>query len=227
MFKSRLGEMSPQSYDYRSEVPSQASGAREGAFVVANAMGLKTYKPNETPNQKNNDLTNYLNWIPTKDKVTSLASLTSKKLPQTNKLSPLRAGGANSIMTEDDKRSQMSKTVLQVRDKFSYSQARKDALDTISVDGYSINAEKPKPRAFSNLKSINGYGQTPNRAIDVNSLYIKKNVTPSMFSPAPRRRILDELSWEDRQKLLGMSMNKLNLLKKEDILRAITLPEGL
>ena len=45
-----------------------------------------------------------------------------------------------------------------------------------------------------------------------------------MLSPAPKRRVLDELSWEDRQKLLGMSLAQINHMKREDILRTITLP---
>lgn len=46
------------------------------------------------------------------------------------------------------------------------------------------------------------------------------------MSPAPRRKILDELSWEDRHKVLNFSMAKINSLKKEDLLKAINLPEA-
>ena len=63
-----------------------------------------------------------------------------------------------------------------------------------------------------------------NQKIEINSLYTKKNNTPGLQSPAPRRRILDELSWEDRQKVLGFSMSKINQLNKKDLLREISLP---
>ena len=116
----------------------------------------------------------------------------------------------------------MSRTVLKLRDKYNNSRFGANGFgDEISVDGISISAQKYKPRALSNLKTINGYGGS--RDSD-SSIYIKKNYTPGMMSP--KRTVLDELNWEDRQKLLGMSMNKVNSLKKEDILRAITLPDA-
>jgi hypothetical protein len=47
------------------------------------------------------------------------------------------------------------------------------------------------------------------------------------LSPAPHKRgILDELNWEDRQKVLSFSMAKINQLKKEDLIKAITLPQA-
>ena len=180
-------------------------------------MGFKPYKPSETPQHiRQNDLTNYMNWVPTKEKL-NLQSLATKK---GNKLSPLRAGPGSHI-TEDDRRSQMSKTVLQVRDKFSYSQAG-DALNDISVDGISINAQKIKPRALSNLRTISGYRSGFNGGMRIPS----QNMTPGIMSPAPRRNILDELTWEDRHKVLNFSLAKINSLKKEDLLKAINLPDA-
>jgi len=100
----------------------------------------------------------------------------------------------------------MSKTVLKVREKFNYSAMGADR-DDISIDGFQINAQKPKPRALSNLRTINGYGlDAVGRQVDLNSLYSKKNNTQGMMSPAPRRKILDDLSWEEKQKVLSLSM---------------------
>jgi hypothetical protein len=45
------------------------------------------------------------------------------------------------------------------------------------------------------------------------------------WGPTPKKKVLDELPWEDRQKLLGMSIQQVNSLKKEDILQAITGPK--
>lgn len=93
----------------------------------------------------------------------------------------------------------MSKTVLKVREKFNYSQAREEA-DEISIDGFSISAQRPKPRALSNLRTMNGYGDGPKK-LDLSSIYIKKNSsnTPGgLMSPAPKKGILDELPWEER-----------------------------
>jgi len=55
----RSGAFSPNG-DYRSEF-----GGSRDAFLVANAMGVRPLKMSETPT--NNDLTNYLNWMPSKD----------------------------------------------------------------------------------------------------------------------------------------------------------------
>lgn len=112
----RSGALSP-SGDYRSEF----GGSRE-AFLVANAMGMRPLKASETPQVRPSDLTNYLNWMPNKDKL-NLATISHSKKPSlVNKLSPLRAAGPNSIFTEDDRRSNMSKTVLKAREKYNYSQ---------------------------------------------------------------------------------------------------------
>ena len=113
----------------------------------------------------------------------------------------------------------MSKTVLKVRERFNYSQAREEA-DEISIDGFSISAQRPKPRALSNLKTINGYGGDASKKLDLNSIYIKKNNTPGgLMSPVPKKNMLDERPWEDRQKVLGYSMAKINSLKREDLLK--------
>lgn len=112
-----------------------------------------------------------------------------------HKLSPLRAGPRSTI-NEEDKRSTMSKTVIQMRDKLNNSQLGKHNDREISIDGMSISVQQPKPRAFSNLRTLNSYG---NNKIETSSLYIKKNHTPGILSPNPHRRhLLDELSWEDR-----------------------------
>lgn len=205
------GLMSPQSglSDYRSEF-----GAAKDPYLVSNAMGMRPYKVSETPQSKNNDLQNYLNWIPNKDKI-NLATIQNGK--KSTKLSPLRAGPA-SVFTEDDRRSSMSKTVLKGREKFGYSQARDD-IDDISVDGFHISAQRPKPRALSNLRTINGYGDSASKKLDLSQIYIKKNNTPGYSSPSPKKGILDDLPWEDRQKVLNFSMAKLNSLKREDLLR--------
>lgn len=130
--------------------------------------------------------------MPNKEKF-NLANLQNGK--KSNKLSPLRSGG--SVFNEDDRRSNMSKTVLKVRERFNYSQAREEA-DEISVDGFSISAQRPKPRALSNLKTINGYGDA-SKKLDLSSIYIKKNNTPGgLMSPVPKKNMLDELPWEDR-----------------------------
>jgi hypothetical protein len=58
------GALSPNHLDYRSEA---ASG--RDSYYVANAMGVRPFKVSETPQMPPSDLTNYLNWVPTKEKV--------------------------------------------------------------------------------------------------------------------------------------------------------------
>jgi hypothetical protein len=89
--------------DYKSEF-----GAGRDTYVVANAKSFKPDKVSETPNLKNAELQNYLNWVPNKEKF-NLANLQNGK--KSNRLSPLRAGPV-SVFTEDNRRSNMSKTVL-------------------------------------------------------------------------------------------------------------------
>lgn len=129
----KSGFMSPQGGSGYSDYKSEFGGPKE-PYLVANAMGVRPYKVSETPNLKNAELQNYLNWVPNKEKF-NLANLQNGK--KSNKLSPLRSGG--SVFNEDDRRSNMSKTVLKVRERFNYSQAREEA-DEISVDGFSISA---------------------------------------------------------------------------------------
>jgi hypothetical protein len=46
------------------------------------------------------------------------------------------------------------------------------------------------------------------------------------MTPGPKRGLLDELPWSEQQKIMGYSMAKINTLKRDDILRAINLPEA-
>lgn len=46
------------------------------------------------------------------------------------------------------------------------------------------------------------------------------------MTPGPKRGLLDELPWSEQQKIMGYSMAKINSLKKDDILRAINLPDA-
>jgi Ca2+-binding EF-hand superfamily protein len=46
------------------------------------------------------------------------------------------------------------------------------------------------------------------------------------MTPGPKRGLLDELPWAEQQKIMGYSMAKINTLKKDDILKAINLPDA-
>lgn len=47
-----------------------------------------------------------------------------------------------------------------------------------------------------------------------------------MMSPAPKRQIIDEISYEDRQKIMGLSLGQINSLKKDGLLREMNIPES-
>ncbi len=133
---------SPMNYnDYRSDF----SGKDSKQYLVANAMG-KPLKLSETPQMRlPNELDSYLNWVPTKEKFNLNSVNASKK-----KLNTLNQ---NLIYEDDSRRSSYSKTVLKGRE----SRMNFDKGDDISVDGFSLSAQKIKPRAISNFKTINGY----------------------------------------------------------------------
>lgn len=202
---SRLtGSINSPSYnDYRSDM----GGKDSKPYLVANAMG-KPLKMSETPQipqmRSPSELDSYLNWVPTKDKFNYSSVHPSKK-----KLNTLTSG--NAIFEDDSRRSGYSRTVLKGKDD-SRNGFRKD--DEISVDGFGLSNAKIKARAATNLKSMGGY--------KANSEY---DQVSKGWGPTPKKKVLDELPWEDRQKLLGMSIQQVNSLKKEDILQAITAPK--
>lgn len=117
--------------------PGPLSDYRSDALTNHREGGPRSFKMSETPSIKHSDheLSNYLNWVPpTKEKLT-LQALQSNKY-KSNRLSPLRAGPASQF-NEEDKRSQMSQTVMQIRDKANRSQF---GDGEISIDGVSISA---------------------------------------------------------------------------------------
>ncbi len=97
-----------------------------------------------------------------------------------------------------------------------------ESKKTIAIDGFQINAQTPKPRALSNLKTIGGYGSLKAQLEMGGSSSFKKSA--GLFSPDPRKKILDELPWEDRQKILGYSMAKINKLNRDDLLKELSIP---
>lgn len=46
------------------------------------------------------------------------------------------------------------------------------------------------------------------------------------MTPAPKRGLLEELPWEDQQKIMGFSLAKINNLKRDGILRAVNVPDS-
>jgi len=139
----------------------------------------------------------------------------------------LRAGGNNYL--DDDRRQGMSRTVLKGRDKFNHSQLddiRGRGDKEISIDGISVNGYVTKPRASSNLRTYeNGKGSYAQK-IELSSIFKPKRTVNGLMTPAPKKGILDDLPWEDQQKIMGFSMAKINNLGKNDILRAVNLPDS-
>ena len=165
----------------------------------------------ETPQSEMNS---YLNWVPQKEKF-NLASL------QKN-MSPLKATLNNYL---DEGRDGLSRTVLKARDKFNYSQLDKNkGKDTISIDGFSMNGYLSKPRAISNLRTYDNANQYSAQKIELSSIFKPKNGLH--MTPGPKRGLLDELPWSEQQKIMGYSMAKINTLKRDDLLKAINLPDA-
>ena len=129
---------------------------------------------------------------------------------------------------DDDRRQGMSRTVLKGRDRLNHSQLDdirgRGGDKEISVDGVSVSGYMAKPRANSNLRTYdNGkYAQK----IELSSIFKPKRTVNGLMTPAPKKGILDELPWEDHQKIMGFSMAKINNLRKDDILRAVNLPDN-
>lgn len=139
----------------------------------------------------------------------------------------MRAGGNNYL--DDDHRQGMSRTVLKGRDKLNHSQLddiRGRGDKEISIDGISVNGYVTKPRASSNLRTYdNGKGSYAQK-IELSSIFKPKRTINGLMTPAPKKSILDDLPWEDQQKIMGFSMAKINNLGKNDILRAVNLPDS-
>lgn len=199
-------------YDQRSD----ASGADSYYPAIRNAgAGLYKRQAAETPQSEMNS---YLNWVPQKEKF-SLASI------QKHQMSPLKASLNNYL---DEGRDGLSRTVMKARDKFNYSQLdqvkNKVGRDQISIDGVSVNGFQTKPRAISNLRTYDNGNNYSAQKIELSSIFKPKNNLH--MTPGPKRGLLDELPWSEQQKIMGYSMAKINTLKRDDILRAINLPEA-
>ena len=91
-------------------------------------------------------------------------NMNSGATKQISSLTPLRPH------REEDER---SKTVLKIRDRYSHRSVVDDIKANMAIDGFSINGDKPKPRALSQLRTydkINGSGITSPIKLELNSL---------------------------------------------------------
>lgn len=142
----------------------------------------------DTPNS---ELNNYLNWVPNKEKlnINALQKNMLNGTKQISSLTPFRP------QRDDDER---SKSVLKVRDRFTHRSLIDEIKATMAIDGYSINGDKVKPRALSQLKTYNNNGSissSPSK-IELNSLLGKKS-NGGTKTPMTKRSVLNELPWED------------------------------
>lgn len=165
-----------------------ASGFRTDSFYDRVGAGpLYKRKQLDTPNS---ELNNYLNWVPNREKPVFNA-LQKNMLNGTKQISSLTPFQKKN----DDER---SKSVLKVSDRFTHKSLMDEIKATMAIDGYSINGDKVKPRALSQLRTYNNnvsISSSPSK-IELNSLLGKKS-NGGTKTPMTKSIVLNELPWED------------------------------
>ena len=146
----------------------EASSFRTESFYDRIGTGpLYKRKQLNTPNP---ELNNYLSWVPNKEK-RKIDALQKNMLNGTKQISSSTT--VRSQLDDDES----SKTVLKVRDRYNHRSLNDEIKATMAIDGYSINGDKAKPRAKSQLKIYNKNGSMPSSPskIELNSLLGKKS----------------------------------------------------